>query len=59
MLAAAFGLIRAAAEEAVGGARLTLVWASQTGTVEDYVPRCTELLTEAGFTGRDDDDDPI
>ena len=43
-------LIRAAAEEAVGGARLTLVWASQTGTVEDYVPRCTELLTEAGFT---------
>ncbi|WP_163787766.1 bifunctional nitrate reductase/sulfite reductase flavoprotein subunit alpha [Mycolicibacterium insubricum] len=43
-------LIAAPAEEPAGGARLTLVWASQTGTVEDYIPRCTELLTEAGFT---------
>ncbi|NLG45831.1 bifunctional nitrate reductase/sulfite reductase flavoprotein subunit alpha [Gordonia sp. (in: high G+C Gram-positive bacteria)] len=41
------GLVIAPAEAAARTIRV--VWASQTGTVEGYVPECVAAITEAGF----------
>ncbi|GAA4660922.1 molybdopterin-dependent oxidoreductase [Gordonia humi] len=39
----------AAAPAPVSGPRVTLVWASQTGTAEEFAERAVAVLTDAGF----------